>query len=40
MWIQTWHPEHALYAALRRHDYEAFAASQLAEREWVAGATR
>lgn len=33
VWIQTWHPEHALYAALRRHDYEAFAASQLAERE-------
>jgi primosomal protein N' (replication factor Y) len=32
VWIQTWHPEHALYAALRRHDYEAFAASQLAER--------
>ncbi|MEY4907537.1 MAG: hypothetical protein RL260_1255 [Pseudomonadota bacterium] len=33
VWIQTWHPAHALYAALRRHDYEAFAASQLAERE-------
>jgi primosomal protein N' (replication factor Y) len=33
VWVQTWHPEHALYAALRRHDYEAFAASQLAERE-------
>jgi primosomal protein N' (replication factor Y) len=33
VWIQTWHPEHALYAALRRHDYEAFAAAQLAERE-------
>jgi primosomal protein N' (replication factor Y) len=33
VWIQTWHPEHALYAALRRHDYETFAASQLAERE-------
>ena len=32
VWIQTWHPAHALYAALRRHDYEAFAASQLAER--------
>jgi len=32
MWVQTWHPQHALYAALRRHDYEAFATSQLAER--------
>jgi primosomal protein N' (replication factor Y) len=33
MWVQTWHPRHALYAALVRHDYPAFAASQLAERE-------
>jgi primosomal protein N' (replication factor Y) len=33
MWVQTWHPEHALYQALRKHDYEAFAKSQLAERE-------
>lgn len=32
MWVQTWHPQHPLYAALRRHDYEAFAASQLEER--------
>ena len=32
MWVQTWHPQHALYAALRSHDFEAFAASQLAER--------
>ncbi|ODV10078.1 MAG: primosomal protein N' [Rubrivivax sp. SCN 70-15] len=32
MWIQTWHPRHALYAALQRHDFAAFAASQLAER--------
>jgi primosomal protein N' (replication factor Y) len=32
MWVQTWHPQHALYGALRRHDYEAFATSQLAER--------
>ncbi len=32
MWIQTWHPEHPVYAALRRHDYPAFAAQQLAER--------
>ncbi len=33
MWVQTWHPRHALYAALRGHDFAAFAASQLAERE-------
>jgi primosomal protein N' (replication factor Y) len=33
MWLQTWHPTHALYAALRRHDFESFAASQLQERE-------
>ena len=33
MWVQTWHPAHALYQALRRHDFEAFAASQLKERE-------
>jgi primosomal protein N' (replication factor Y) len=32
MWVQTWHPQHALYSALRRHDYEAFAESQLLER--------
>ncbi len=32
MWVQTWHPQHALYAALRRHDFAAFALSQLAER--------
>ncbi len=32
MWVQTWHPQHPLYAALRAHDYEAFAAAQLAER--------
>jgi primosomal protein N' (replication factor Y) len=33
MWVQTWTPQHALYAALRRHDFDAFAASQLKERE-------
>jgi primosomal protein N' (replication factor Y) (superfamily II helicase) len=33
MWVQTWHPRHALYDALRRHDFDAFAASQLKERE-------
>ena len=32
MWVQTWHPRHPLYAALRTHDYSAFAASQLQER--------
>jgi primosomal protein N' (replication factor Y) len=32
MWIQTWHPQHALYAALRTHDFDAFARSQLQER--------
>ncbi|MBC8056064.1 MAG: primosomal protein N', partial [Rhizobiales bacterium] len=33
LWVQTWHPAHALYAALRQHDFAAFAASQLKERE-------
>ncbi|MDP2007103.1 MAG: primosomal protein N' [Rubrivivax sp.] len=33
MWIQTWHPTHPIFAALRAHDYEAFAAAQLAERK-------
>jgi primosomal protein N' (replication factor Y) len=33
MWVQTWHPRHALYQALRAHDYERFAMAQLAERE-------
>ena len=32
MWVQTWHPQHALYGALREHDFEAFATSQLKER--------
>ncbi len=32
MWVQTWQPAHPLYAALRRHDFAAFAASQLDER--------
>ena len=35
MWVQTWHPTHPLYAALARHDYTAFAASQLEERRAV-----
>jgi primosomal protein N' (replication factor Y) len=33
MWIQTWSPTHPLFAALKRHDFAAFAASQLTERE-------
>jgi primosomal protein N' (replication factor Y) len=33
LWVQTWHPTHALYGALRTHDFDAFAASQLKERE-------
>jgi primosomal protein N' (replication factor Y) len=33
LWVQTWHPKHALFAALKRHDYPAFAEQQLAERE-------
>jgi len=36
MWVQTWHPRHALYEALRRHDFEAFAQAQLKEREVAA----
>ena len=32
MWVQTWHPRHPLYAALKTHDYAAYAAAQLAER--------
>src|SRR5213076_2035156 len=33
MWVQTWHPHHPLFGALRRHDYAAFAEQQLKERE-------
>jgi primosomal protein N' (replication factor Y) len=33
MWVQTWHPRHPLYTALCRHDFLAFASSQLKERE-------
>jgi primosomal protein N' (replication factor Y) len=32
MWVQTWHPQHALYLALKAHDFERFARQQLAER--------
>ena len=33
MWVQTWHPTHPIYAALRTHDYESFATTQLQERK-------
>jgi primosomal protein N' (replication factor Y) len=32
MWVQSWNAAHPLYAALKAHDYEAFATSQLADR--------
>jgi primosomal protein N' (replication factor Y) len=32
MWVQTWHPRHPLYAALKAHDFDAFARGQLQER--------
>ena len=33
MWVQTFQPAHALFAALKQHDYPGFAAQQLKERE-------
>ena len=33
VWIQTFQPAHPLYAALKQHDYPAFAEQQLLERE-------
>ena len=33
MWVQTFHPTHPLFAALKSHDYPKFAAEQLAERQ-------
>ncbi len=33
MWLQTFHPQHPLFAALKSHDYPAFAAAQLQERQ-------
>jgi primosomal protein N' (replication factor Y) len=33
MWVQTYNPGHALFEALKRHDFAAFATTQLAERE-------
>ena len=32
MWVQSHYPRHPLYAALAKHDYAAFADTQLAER--------
>ena len=32
MWVQTFHPQHPLFAALKTHDYPQFAAQQLEER--------
>ena len=36
MWLQTLHPQHPLFEALKRHDYPAFAAGQLTERAQAA----
>jgi primosomal protein N' (replication factor Y) len=33
MWVQTFHPTHALFGALRKHDYPLFAKQQLEDRE-------
>jgi primosomal protein N' (replication factor Y) len=33
MWVQTFHTQHPLFAALKKHDYSAFAAQELKERE-------
>jgi len=33
MWVQTFHPEHPLFDALKRHDYPDFAEQELIERE-------
>ena len=36
MWIQTFHPAHPLFEALKKHDYPAFAARELQERQAAA----
>jgi primosomal protein N' (replication factor Y) len=36
MWVQTFHPTHPLFEALKRHDYPAFAEAQLKERAQAA----
>jgi primosomal protein N' (replication factor Y) (superfamily II helicase) len=33
MWVQTFHPQHPLFAALKTHDYPKFAKQQLEERK-------
>ena len=33
MWVQTFHPQHPLFGALKTHDYPKFAAQQLEERK-------
>ena len=33
MWVQTFHPQHPLFEALKQHDFPAFAAQQLGERQ-------
>jgi primosomal protein N' (replication factor Y) len=33
MWVQTFHPHHPLFDALRRHDYEGFAQEELGTRQ-------
>jgi primosomal protein N' (replication factor Y) len=38
MWVQTFHPAHPLFDALKKHDYPAFAEQQLQERK-AAGLT-
>ncbi len=36
VWVQTFHPQHPLFEALKQHDYPTFAAQQLKEREQAA----
>jgi primosomal protein N' (replication factor Y) len=36
LWVQTWHPEHKLFAHLRAHDYPGFANTELADRQAAA----
>ncbi|HEX2546818.1 MAG TPA: primosomal protein N' [Ramlibacter sp.] len=36
MWVQTWNPRHPLFAALKKHDYPAFAQQQLRDRQQAA----
>jgi primosomal protein N' (replication factor Y) len=33
MWVQTFHPQHPLFEALKKHDYPGFAARELVERQ-------